>query len=287
MSEKLEARDVPTNAKLVLIGGGNYHTSSRPLIEMGLDLCGKAKPNVLIVPTPKYKQASFEELIVGSKQLYEEEIGTDLDFLHGFEEIPNQELMQEKFDKSDVVYISGGNTRYAMELWKKHGIDNMLTNAMRRGKVMTGISAGAIAWFREGFSDSKKYEAPEGSPWEFTTVKGMGHIDALATPHYKSTQTPDGRPRSAYFKDLLASKSSDGTVEYGLGIDNNVAIIALDGLVRVVASKNEAGIYVVGGDYSEKELDTSKFDTNKSTDQITEKGISWEEFYRQLAKTSK
>lgn len=287
MIERSETHVIPAEAKMVLIGGGSYSKSSRPLLEMGLDFSGKSKPNVLIVPTPKNRQVDFEKLIDGSNRMYKEEIGTNVDFLHNFREMPNQKIMQDKFDKSDLVYVSGGNTRYAMDLWKKHGVDTMLSDAMRKGKVITGISAGALAWFKDGLSDSEKFEMAEGSPWKFTTVKGMDYIDTLATPHYNSAKTPDGKPRSEYFKELLSNRSSENSIEYGLGIDNNAALVALNGLIRVVISKNNVGLHVVGGDRSESELDAPKFGSDKSTDHIVENGISWQEFYSQFSNKSK
>jgi len=287
MIERPEAHSIPTKAKMVLIGGGSYRKSTKPLFKVGLDLSGKEKPNVLVIPTPQNKQPDFEKRVGGLNEMISKEIGANVDVLHNFDEIPDKETIQEKFDKSDLIYISGGNTRYAMDVWKKYGIDTMLSNAMQRGKVITGQSAGALAWFKEGLSDSEKYEIAEGSPWKFTTVKGMGQIDTSTTPHYNSTKTPDGRPRSEYFKDLLSSKSNDNSIEYGLGIDNNAALVALNGLVRVVISKNNVGLHVVGGDRSESELEAPKFSSDKSTDHITENGISWKDFYNQFAKKLK
>jgi Peptidase E len=287
MSERLESHIIPVEAKMVLIGGGSYRKSAKSLFEVGLDLSGKEKPNVLVIATPQSKQPDFRKKVDGLNEMIGKEIGTNVDVLHNFGETPDKKTMQEKFNKSDVIYISGGNTRHAMDLWKKHGIDTMLSNAMQQGKVMSGQSAGALAWFREGMSDSNLFDYAEGTPWDFTTVKGMGQIDTLATPHFNSTKTPDGRLRSEYFKELLSDRSSDNFIEYGLGIDNNAALVALNGLIRVVISKDKVGLHIVGGDRSESELDAPKFNSNKSMDHIAEDGISWQEFYSQLANKSK
>jgi len=283
MQERVDHPTIPKEAKMILAGGGVYYKSARPLLEMGLNLSGKEKPNVLIIPTPKKIQAAFEKLVDGSNKMYGEELGVNVDFLHNFEEMPDYETMQNKFNNSDVIYLSGGNTRHAMELWKKHGIDTMLSDAMRKGKIITGISAGALAWFKECHSDPTEHDAPEGSTLDYTIVNGMGNIDTIASAHTNSHKTPDGRLRLEHLKDYLESQKKDGLIEYGLGIDNNAAIVALNGLVKIVTSKNDACLYVVGSDRSEKELDAPKYDSDKPVEQLDEDGVSWQEFYRQLA----
>jgi peptidase E len=290
-----ERQTIPANANMLLIGGGTYAGTARPLLEMGLDLSGKQKPNVLIVPTPKSRPKDFEATATKGQRMYRKDIGTGVDLLHRFRQMPSQEELEGKFDIADVVYISGGNTRYAMDLWRQHGIDGMLDKAMRQGKVMTGISAGALSWFREGHSDSEKYEIEPNQPWNFTTVEGMGHIDALVTPHFNSVDTPDGRLRADHFRDLLAQMSQkSGSTEFGLGIDENAGILATGGLVRVVTSRPSSSLYVLSSspdnDHTKVALDAPKFNveaSNTSASQIPEDGISWEDFYEQLGKPKK
>lgn len=73
------------------------------------------------------------------------------------------------FDK-DIIYVGGGNTRNLMVLWKEWGLDVILRDAYRAGKVMGGISAGSLCWYeeepenqrqqmeeREGFEPSLRY----------------------------------------------------------------------------------------------------------------------------------
>lgn len=53
-------------------------------------------------------------------------------------------------DKADIILVSGGNTLYAVDRWKMHGLDTLFRDAMERGAVLTGGSAGAICWFDGG-----------------------------------------------------------------------------------------------------------------------------------------
>jgi dipeptidase E len=283
---------ITPQANMVLIGGGTYAGTARPLLEMGLDLSGRIKPNVLIVPTPKNRPGDFAKLANNGRKMYGSEIGTKVDILHDFGTMPDAAELQEKFDAADVVYISGGSTDHAMNVWKKHGVDTMLTDAMREGKVMTGISAGALTWFNDTHSASEKFEVEKGQPWNFREVHGLGHIDTLASAHFSAADTFDQRLRSDHFKDLLARRNKQtGLIEYGLGMDNDAGIVATGGLVRVVTTSREADIHVAtrhpDGKYTQSPLDTTKSHvsaTHTSIDQLPDDGISWDEFYRQLGK---
>ncbi|MEO7904933.1 MAG: Type 1 glutamine amidotransferase-like domain-containing protein, partial [Candidatus Saccharimonadales bacterium] len=278
---------------LVLIGGGTYAGTARPLLELGLDMSGKQDPHVLIVPTPKSQEAAFNSLVAKMPAMYADAGIHTVSFLHEFGEMPDLAVIQEKIDAADVLYISGGNTRYAMEQWRSAGVDIALTEAMRRGKVMTGISAGALTWFKEGHSDSLSYEVPKGEPWDFSIIDGIGQIDTLATPHFDSTSTPDGRLRSEHFKETLRERSATSNrTEFGLGIDNNAALVATNGLMRVVKSTPTAGLHVASTTpemlTTTSSLDAPVFSVNsqrtRSMDSISNQGISWQDFYQQLGR---
>jgi dipeptidase E len=277
-------------AQLVLIGGGAYSTTSRPMLEFGIDLTGKQKPNVLIVPTPKNKQADYDALALKGQSMFRDSIGTEVSMLHPFGEMPNFEELEERINTADAFYISGGNTRFAMEQWRAHGVDTLLTEAMRRGKVMTGISAGALAWFKDSYSDSMSYEVDDGQPWEYIEVKGIDVIPVAATPHFNSTDTPDGRLRSAHFGDYLSAKSvQSGNIEYGLGIDNNAALLVTHGLINIIRTDPNRTLHILTSDGHQSELDAPTLTISKlhtTADQLTNTGITWSDFNSQFSNSS-
>jgi len=55
---------------------------------------------------------------------------------------------------ADIIVISGGNTLFAMDVWRKIKLDVLLKEAADSGVVMCGGSAGFICWFTGGHSDS-------------------------------------------------------------------------------------------------------------------------------------
>jgi len=44
-----------------------------------------------------------------------------------------------------------------MKIWRRFGVDFLLKKAYQKGIVCSGLSAGAICWFRFGSSDSRKF----------------------------------------------------------------------------------------------------------------------------------
>lgn len=83
----------------------------------------------------------------------------------------------EKIAKADVIYVGGGDTLYLMRVWRETGVDKLVWDAYRRGAILAGLSAGAICWFEDIYTDS----LVEG---EYAPYKGLGRIKGAATPHY-------------------------------------------------------------------------------------------------------
>ena len=58
---------------------------------------------------------------------------------------------------ADIIYEGGGDTYDMINLWKDTGFDKILKQEWEKGKVMCGISAGAIAWFSLGITDDPRF----------------------------------------------------------------------------------------------------------------------------------
>jgi peptidase E len=131
--------------------------------------------------------------------------------------------------ENDIFYVGGGNTREMLSVWCRYGLDQALKEAWQAGKILCGISAGAICWFEQAISDS----VVEG---ELHPLKCLGFLPGTACPHY------DEPGRRETFHRCLVS----GDVGAGYGIDNSVAL-HFEGtkLVNVVASRPDAYAYHV------------------------------------------
>jgi dipeptidase E len=131
--------------------------------------------------------------------------------------------------ENDIFYVGGGNTRDMLSVWRECGLDQALKGAWQSGKILCGISAGAICWFEQAISDS----VVEG---ELHPLKCLGFLPGTGCPHY------DEPGRRETFHRCLAS----GDVGTGYGIDNSAAL-HFEGLklANVVTSRPDAHAYHV------------------------------------------
>ena len=89
----------------------------------------------------------------------------------------DMEKMRGKFEKADFLYVGGGDTVFMIEEWKRTGLLTLIEEAYERGALICGLSAGAICWFEEMYSDS----VVEG---EYNMWRGLGWIKGKISPHY-------------------------------------------------------------------------------------------------------
>jgi peptidase E len=129
----------------------------------------------------------------------------------------------------DVIYVGGGNTRSMLAVWREWGIFSILREAWRRGIVLTGVSAGAICWFKAGVTDS----------WagRLAALPGMGFLPGACCPHYDSEK--ERRPATHR---LVASRQVPTTLTLD---DGAAAHFVGRRLIRVVSARPKARGYEV------------------------------------------
>lgn len=137
----------------------------------------------------------------------------------------DREKMAAKFARADFIYVGGGNTVYMLEQWKETGLTELIRAAFERGVLIAGLSAGAICWFEDMYSDS----VVEG---EYAMYSGLGWIKGKISPHYNE--------RTLDF---------DETVLYNRfrawGIENNAALEFSDG--EPVRTLGSGKVFVLNG----------------------------------------
>ena len=87
----------------------------------------------------------------------------------------------DKIAAADCIYVGGGDTVFMLDLWKQKGVDKLLIDAYEEGKIICGLSAGAICWFTDMYTD---YEIMRGQSAQYSLHKGLGLITGLITPHF-------------------------------------------------------------------------------------------------------
>lgn len=220
-----------THPRIVAIGGGEMKESETLRIDTHIvELTGKRKPEALFIPTAsgdseEYIEAAFEGI-------YGRRLGCNTSALRLVQNPPSRREMSALVLNSDLIYVGGGNTYRMMRIWRRLGLDTILKKAASRGIVMSGLSAGAICWFRYGHSDSRSFSGKE--KWRYIRISGLGIIDALFCPHYHAEK------REASLAQMMA--------KYGglaLACDNSAAIEIAGDTYRVVTSSRNAKAYRV------------------------------------------
>ncbi len=210
--------------RIVAIGGGELRERTTLKIDEYIASLAKARAgdrraNALFLPTashdfmPYYN--TFHKVYTGVF-----DIKTDV-ALTVFKEV-DMEKMKGKFDKADVIYVGGGDTVFMMESWRKTGLLPLIQDAYERGVVIAGLSAGAICWFDEIYTDSassgtEKYALREGLGW---LKKG------IISPHYNH--------RMLDFDKIVCYNDTRA-----IGLEDDCAIVVEDG--EIVGSVSSGG----------------------------------------------
>ena len=220
---------------IVAIGGGEIRTRGTLAIDREIiRLSNKRRPKILFIPTassdsPRYCRR-FSDYFGGF-------LACKTDTLFLVNEQPSAQQIENKILSSDIVYVGGGNTLLMMRIWRRLGVDKVLTTAYEAGIVLSGISAGAICWFDSGHSDSMSFYNPQD--WNYINVKGLGLIHAIHCPHYNGMTR--GVPRRREFRQMIGRVGRTG-----IALENNCAIEFIEGrFYKVVASKSYSRAYKV------------------------------------------
>ena len=118
------------------------------LLRTALALTGKERPRLAFVLT-----ASGDDRATLSR-LYGAFRGWSVDLAHlELFPMPNAEP-RDLLLQQDVVWVGGGSVANLLSVWRRHGIDEPLTEAWEQGVVLGGVSAGSICWHVGGPTDS-------------------------------------------------------------------------------------------------------------------------------------
>ncbi|AZF42393.1 Peptidase E [Pseudomonas sp. R1-43-08] len=161
-----------------------------PIDEYIISLTGKAAPVVLYISTANgddpVKIADFSNKYAA--------IGCSVIPLAFFiPPFPHAQQISSMFEKADIIYVAGGNTRAMLAVWREFGVTDLLKAAGDQGKILCGVSAGAICWFDFGHSDSGG---------AFALINGLGMLPGALCPHFNSEE---GRKTS--FVELIATSA--------------------------------------------------------------------------------
>ena len=255
--------------KIIAIGGGSIGFGaakaevtliSREIIR----LSGKSHPRLLFIPTASSDDKAYVRAVQAH---FGRKLGCQVEVLYLLggnlnlppsrkdaknvigqrtekRQTPSFKDIQEKINWADIIYVGGGNTLMMMNRWKRLGVDRLIRRVRETGKVLCGSSAGALCWFRQGNSDSRKYYDPKA---DLIKVTGLGFLPALGCPHYNVEK--DRKPQ---LKAMM--RKTSGTA---IAMDNCAALEVVGDRCRALTAKPNAGTYKVywkAGRYHEVRL---------------------------------
>jgi aminopeptidase N len=227
---------------VIAIGGGGFGRNPKHnLIEKYiLKQANVKKPNILFIPTASAEDKSY---IVNFYSCFSR-LECSPSHVTFFQRTPRLDSL---VNKADVIYVGGGNTKSMLAVWKEWKLDKMLLKAYQNGKILCGVSAGAICWFEQGITDS----------WasNLNTMDCLGFIDGMACPHYQEEK--DRRPS---VHKLLKNNNAIP----GYAIDGGAAVHFKKGeyykSLQFYSNSNVYKVSLVDGNVNESQLDIDKLE---------------------------
>ncbi len=229
--------------KIIAIGGGELRERTTLQIDeyiaaLAKERAGERRANALFIPTashdfmPYYN--TFHKVYTGVFN-----IKTDV-ALTVFKDF-DLEKMRAKFEKADMLYVGGGDTVFMLESWRQSGLLPLIQDAYERGVIIAGLSAGAICWFEEMYTDSA---AALGEGDRYAIFSGLKWLKGKISPHYGA--------RMLDFDKIICYNSSRA-----YAIEDNAALVFEDGeLVGSVTSGGKAWLLEgIEGALKKREID--------------------------------
>lgn len=216
---------------IVAIGGGELNDlETLPIDRAIVKLSGKRHPKVLFIPTASNDSIGYWETF---QDVYGRKLGCKTDVLFLLREQLTKKQIGEKVLSSDIVYVGGGNTLRMLRVWRRCGVDTLLREAYKNGIILSGLSAGAICWFRYGSSDSRRFMKNGKQVDSLMRVSGLGLLPLMLSPHHI---------REKKLRDPGIVEIMKRTSGIGLALDDNSAILIRDDHYEILYSKPGVGI---------------------------------------------
>ena len=201
----------------ILIGGGDYSFLSQKIVRS----IKKDIPVFLFIGlASNYSDAYYDKI----KKIYQN-LGCKCIYLKKKNILYNPQIVLDKINQADIIYIGGGDSIKLIEEIKKYHLNDLLYDSYLRGVLLVGVSAGAILLSKEGFSDSYILRGEKDS---YDFVKGLSFVDITICPHYEKDSI-----KRLQLKEKL---KDDNCTVYCL--ENNTALWFHDEKIEVIKDDN-------------------------------------------------
>lgn len=231
-----DSRHNDPGKRIFIYGGGMQKAFIRYLAGM----TGKKKPKICFLPTASadnvYTINNWYELCHDlTVEPYVQRA-----FISSYYQ---KETFAEALLKMDAIVVGGGNTLNMLAIWRAQGIDTVLQEALNKGIILSGGSAGSLCWFVDGTTDSR--------PKELSIIEGLKFLNYSHCPHYHSEESR---------KPLYIENIESGKLLPGYAVDDKAALLFVNGEVSEVVSLDSANnsyfVHVKDGKVTEDKLDS-------------------------------
>ena len=164
--------------KLFLIGNGSIGRKGKSnelelFDKIIVEKAKKEKPNFLFIGLASAFSDSYYDIM---KNNYKK-LGCNTFYLKKSNLVNNPNIVKEKINNADIIYIGGGDSKKLIDNIKKYNLDELLKNS---DALIVGISAGANILCKKGLSD---YEIENNISNNYVFVDGLSFININLCPH--------------------------------------------------------------------------------------------------------
>jgi len=212
---------------IVAIGGGEIAKGETIKIDQYIVSCAKKdNPQLLFIPTASMDAPGYIETV---KSVYGN-LGCSVTALCLHTKTYTDAEIKSLILDADIIYVGGGNTLKMMQTWKYYQVDKYLVETYKAGKVLAGLSAGAICWFKKGHSDSLFFDNVNQA--EFIFVEGLNLIPYVVCPHYDEEERKN-------FDEMINAEDLDG-----FALETSTALVYENNEYKIIRGNKMTNAYL-------------------------------------------
>lgn len=228
------------NKKIIAIGGGEIRRKTTAEIDayvaqLAKNHAGFVRANALFIGTASHDSMPYFNSF---RKTYTSDFDIKAEVALLVYGEMNYDKIKAKIENADAIYVGGGDTMFMLEKWAESGVTPLLFAAYENGTPIAGLSAGAICWFEDMYTDSDILRG--GADYKFE--KGLGLLEGVCTPHYNE--------RIKDFDENFAASSFGRAV----AIENDCALEFTDGEITRHIGEHAYLIENVNGALVKREL---------------------------------